>query len=77
MKTRKCGNCKGTGLVPDYRGNRVGQNNKSSKLTDEEARAIRRHLTETTMSACDIAKLFGVSQSTVSHIGSGKSWRHV
>ncbi len=46
------------------------------KLTDARVREIRRRLQTTEMKK-DIAKAFGVSPSTITHIAKGKTWRSV
>lgn len=55
------------------RGGRHGMQHGLHKLTDEQVREIRTSTdTQTTL-----AKRYGVSQSAVSAIRTGKTWRHV
>lgn len=54
------------------RGERQGQ----AKLTDGDVRTIRRERAAG-VTQKELQARFGVSQGTISHIDSGKSWRHV
>jgi transposase len=53
-----------------------GMGHKSSKLTDDDIRAIRR-LRTTGLAQEKIASRFGVGQSTISSILRGETWGHV
>lgn len=53
-----------------------GEQNKRSKLTESDVREIRR-LRATGMHQWPIARRFGVTQSTVWSILSGRGWKHV
>lgn len=49
----------------------------SSKLTDVQITEIRMLLVETTLTQQQIADRYGVNQSTVSLVLSGKTWTHI
>ena len=52
-----------------------GMNHAEAKLTDEDVRAIR--LLKGRLSQVKIAAKYGVFQTTISQILTGKTWRHV
>lgn len=52
----------------------TGEKNPQSKLTDADAREIRR---VGSTNQREVARRFGVSQTTVSKIVAGKIWRHL
>jgi len=54
----------------------AGQRNGASKLTEDDVREIRR-LRSSGVKQRDVARLFGVSQGTVSFIALRQTWRHV
>lgn len=54
----------------------LGSANKSAKLTDDQAREIKRRLAEGE-TATSIAADFPVGRTTIGWIKSGKIWRHV
>ena len=54
---------------------RIGERSNFSKLTQDQVQEIRR--LRGTMSQASIGKIFGVRQSTVSLIHSGKNWAHL
>ncbi len=54
----------------------VGIRNYHHKLDDDEIRKIRKMLVSGICQS-EIAKIFGVTQSNVSHIATKKSWNHV
>lgn len=53
-----------------------GEHHGQAKLTDEDVRTIRRERAAGVTQRA-LQTRFGVSQGTISHIQSGKSWRHV
>lgn len=53
-----------------------GETNGSAKLSNFEARVIKR-LIKLGLSFADIARRFDVSSGLISHIAKGRSWRHV
>jgi hypothetical protein len=53
--------------------NHVGEDNKTSKLTNEAIIFIR----NSSLSLRALAKIFGVDQSTIYHAKRGFTWRHV
>lgn len=55
---------------------RIGAANHASKLTPRKVRVIRRALARGTVQQ-RLADRFGVSQTVISHIALGKTWRHV
>ena len=57
------------GTMPDLR----GEKNSQSKLTRSDVRSIRRRRNNFTQA--ELADQFGVSQSTISLIHNGKTWR--
>jgi predicted XRE-type DNA-binding protein len=54
-----------------------GEASPHAKLTEDNVREIRRLSSETRMSQKEIGALFGVGQSTISHIRQGIVWGHV
>ncbi len=54
-----------------------GEQNSSSKLTEENVRQIRKLITEKTYSQAKIAKMFGVVDMVISDIKLGKTWKHI
>lgn len=52
-----------------------GSSNPSSKLTEDEVRAIKQK--PKSVSNREIAEKYGVSHVTISRIRSGKAWVHV
>lgn len=54
--------------------NPKGENSTNAKLTDAQAAEIKALLASGTMRQRDIAKIYGVSQGTVSNINVGLSW---
>jgi len=52
-----------------------GKRHGSSKLTADDVREIQNLIG--TMKQFDLAKIFGISQSTISDIKRGKLWRHL
>jgi DNA-binding CsgD family transcriptional regulator len=52
-----------------------GETNKSSKLTEDNVRQIKR--LNNAYSNTELAKIFGVSRSTINFINTGASWKHV
>lgn len=62
------------GLSASYqRGRRPAR----SKLTDDQVREIRKLLTLITTTGAELARDYGVAQSVISEIRSGKSYQHV
>lgn len=60
------------------RGNNLrGQSHGSAKLTNEEVAEIKRLVKSRLLPQKRIAKLYGTTQSNVSHIGRGKYWKSV
>ena len=51
-----------------------GEKHGMAKLTDSEARAIKRH---TWLTQLELAEYFSISRRTVRMIRSGKRWKHV
>lgn len=56
--------------------NACGSKLPQSKLTEDDVREIRRRLAAGDIQA-DIARGYGISQSVISMINSGKYWKHV
>ena len=56
---------------------RRGEKHGSAKLTAVQVRKIKAMLAEDKMFMSEIALEFGVSQTTIHAIKSGKTWRHV
>lgn len=56
---------------------RKGEKNFLSKLTYEKVKEIKELLTEGNMSAKDIGKKYGVSQSCITNINLGHTWKGV
>ncbi len=56
---------------------RKGEKHHKAKLTDETVRLIASELKNRTATQWEIAKKFGVTQSTVSLIKLGKIWTHI
>jgi hypothetical protein len=54
-----------------------GEKNNSAKLTAQKVREIRRMCAERTMAQTEIARVFGVSQRTISDIHLRLSWKDV
>jgi hypothetical protein len=54
-----------------------GENNHKTKLTNSEVLVIKKHLTEKLLKITEIANLFGVKPSVISHIKSGITWSHL
>lgn len=52
-----------------------GENNHNSKLTDEQARYIREN--PDGLNIYELARLFGVDDTTISHVQCGKSYRNI
>jgi hypothetical protein len=57
--------------------NRLGEKHGSSKLTAKQVRRIKAMLAEDWMYMSEIAREFGVSQTTIRAIKTGKTWRRV
>lgn len=55
---------------------KLGTDHRNSKLNDDSVRRIR-EMAASGQSQSSIAKKFGVSQTAVSHIVLGKTWKHV
>lgn len=60
-------------LMPDVK----GEKNGCSKLTDQQAWEIKRHLEAKILTHRQIAKLYGVSKGTITHINMGIKWTHI
>jgi len=60
-----------TGLRP------MGENRTQAKLTNYKVKEIKHLLKNTNLSFEKIAKLFGVSDSTINDIKQGVTWRHI
>lgn len=56
---------------------RRGESHATAKLTEDSVREIRRRLLSKSETQAALARAFGISQTTVSSIGLGKTWRHV
>lgn len=54
----------------------VGERNGTAKLTEEDVRAIKQ-LREDGLLQREVAALYGVARSRISHIERGYDWRHV
>ena len=54
-----------------------GENRPNHKLTEEQVIQIKLLLKEGKISQRKIAKMFGVSQMTISHIKTGKNWSYI
>ena len=48
-----------------------------AKLTPDQAREIRRLLAEQPVSYATLARRYGVSEPTISHIANAQTWRHL
>lgn len=59
----------------DHPEQRLGSNNPNSKLTESDVAAIRAMYGTGKYRHVDVAKQFGVSQATVSHILNGRTWK--
>ena len=55
----------------------VGEKNSKVTLTDKKVIKIRKLSNEGILTQKDIAKMFGVDQTTISNIKRGKTWKHV
>lgn len=55
--------------------NLIGEAHGSAKITNEQAKEIKRLADEGRISQRQIAMMFGTTQSNVSHIKRGKYWR--
>lgn len=53
-----------------------GEQQANSKLTDVKVAEIRKRLRQGE-SQCGLAKEYGVTQTCIFHISTGRSWRHV
>lgn len=53
-----------------------GSNAGQAKLTEDQVKEIRQLLSEK-MDQKEIAKKYNITQTTVSHINIGKTWRHI
>lgn len=62
-------------LIPKHKLGVKGEHNHQSKLTNEEARRIKYELSR--LSDTEVAKMFNVSQSTISRIRNSKAWTHI
>jgi hypothetical protein len=56
---------------------RFGERSATSKLTDEDVRAIRKAWETGTIRATDLSERFKVSEGTIRRITKGLSWVHV
>lgn len=54
-----------------------GQDTPSAKLLDNQVRQIKEFLQFKALSQTNIARLFNVSNSAISAIHTGKTWRHI
>jgi predicted XRE-type DNA-binding protein len=52
----------------------VGENHNNSKLTNDMVRIIKN---SKTLSQYELAEIFNVTQTNISHILSGKTWTHI
>jgi predicted transcriptional regulator len=55
--------------------NRLGEQHGSAKLTAKQVRRIKAMLAEDRMYVSEIAREFGVSETTIRAIRAGKTWR--
>ncbi|MGI9345548.1 MAG: HNH endonuclease [Gammaproteobacteria bacterium] len=53
-----------------------GENHYSTKLTEDDVKNIRKKVRQG-QSQEGVARLYGITQSSVSHIVSGKAWKYV
>lgn len=53
-----------------------GEDNNNAVLTDAQAKEVKAFLANGFVGA-DLAKSYGVSVSTISHIKTGKAWKHI
>jgi hypothetical protein len=61
----------------EYNGNQKGINNPMSKINDWIVRIIRQLLKEGKLYQREIAKIFGLDQSSISYIKNRKIWKHI
>jgi len=54
-----------------------GEGNHFAKLTEDDVREIRRLIKSKEMKQRDMAKIYGVSESTITDIKTRKSWKHL
>lgn len=64
-----------TGLITNKHS--TGENNHMTKFVDQDIRDIRRMYKETNLSHSQIAKIYDVKKSTISHIINKVNWKHV
>ena len=57
--------------------NRIGIHNKNCSFSESEVREIKQLLAEGKFSQRKIAKMYGVTSSTISNISLGKTWSHI
>jgi len=57
--------------------NRRGMDNRSSKLTDDDIRDIRKYYRTGHLNQDDLAEVFNVTQGNIGSIINNKTWRHV
>ena len=55
----------------------IGENSHFSKLTENEAKEIKKILSSKTLTYLQISKLFNVSKSTIAHISKGRNWSKI
>lgn len=67
------------GLKYDVRrsGWNKGESHGNSKLTEDDVRRIRQLIEEGELTFADIAQAFAVTTGTISHIHTGRLWKHV
>lgn len=82
MKVRISNTLKGRKLTPEQKlkhkqamSKFIGQNNKSSKLTQQQAQEIRKIRKTTKMTIAQIASLYSVSVGTIKNIISNKTYK--
>jgi hypothetical protein len=55
----------------------VGELNRNSKLTEDDVKKIKELLSYKDLTHKEISEIFGVDQSTVSNINTGRTWKHI
>jgi len=68
---------RGLKYSPRKSGWNVGEAHGNSKLTVDDVLRIRQLIAEEELSFADIAKAFRVTTGTISHIHTGRLWKHV
>lgn len=64
-------------VLGSYLGRHVGSSNPSAKLTENAVREIRRLYKVGEWSTCELADIYGISQSGVAKIVRRETWKHI